>query len=137
MIDRKGITPVVAMIMLMLIVVSLAGGFLLWVNRTWSKLGEKGTEEIGQVTEKIGVKFSIDNVNPGADSDITLRNNGKSELETDSLTVYGAGNKKTCSWSSSTISPDSVETCTISGYDCSGDSIKVTGPGGAEDTREC
>ncbi|UCG95948.1 MAG: hypothetical protein JSV92_04530, partial [archaeon] len=37
---RKGITPVIAMILLILIVVALGGVFAAWTTRSWEQLGE-------------------------------------------------------------------------------------------------
>ncbi|MFB6089405.1 MAG: hypothetical protein ABEK36_06510 [Candidatus Aenigmatarchaeota archaeon] len=139
MMNKKGITPVVAMIMLLLIVVSLAGGFLIWMNRTWQSLEESGTEAVKSGTEKMTTSFAVDNVwvNGSAGvSEITIRNNGKSNIKTSELSIYFGGKTQNCAWPNSTIGPDDVLTCTVS-EQCNGTTVKVTGPGQNKDSASC
>ena len=56
---RKGITPVIAMILLILIVVALGGVFAAWTTRTWETLGESGEEQIEAVTGQLEKSISI------------------------------------------------------------------------------
>ena len=41
----KGVSAIIAMVLIVLITISLAGTFLIWTQRTATQLSEKGTEE--------------------------------------------------------------------------------------------
>ncbi|UCG95246.1 MAG: hypothetical protein JSV92_04350, partial [archaeon] len=88
---RKGITPVIAMILLILIVVALGGVFAAWTTRSWEQLGETGEQQIEQVTEQLSISISIDSVfcdSAAGNSVAYLRNTGSSDITGSDITVY-------------------------------------------------
>ena len=93
---RKGITPVIAMILLILIVVALGGVFAAWTTRTWETLGEAGEEQIETVTEQLQQSITLDTINcddngytvAGGDAHIYVRNMGNNDITAADLSVY-------------------------------------------------
>lgn len=85
---RKGITPVIAMILLILIVVALGGVFAAWTTRTWETLGERGEEQIETVTEQMQIAITIDSVLCTDTGRIYLRNMGGLDINPSDVTVY-------------------------------------------------
>lgn len=51
---KKGITPVVAVIMLLLIVISLVGGMFVWMRRTMGGVQRTVGNQTQQQAEQIG-----------------------------------------------------------------------------------
>jgi flagellin-like protein len=84
---RKGITPVIAMILLILIVVALGGVFAAWTTRTWETLGERGEEQIETVTEQLQKSIAIDAIDC-TNGDIYVRNMGNQDIAQAEISVY-------------------------------------------------
>lgn len=84
---RKGITPVIAMILLILIVVALGGVFAAWTTRTWETLGERGEEQIETVTEQLQKSITIDTIDC-LNGVIYVRNMGTWDIEQSEISVY-------------------------------------------------
>ncbi len=84
---KKGITPVIAMILLILIVVALGGVFAAWTTRTWETLGEAGEEQIETVTEQLQKSITIDSLDC-ANGNVYVRNMGNDPIALTELSVY-------------------------------------------------
>ena len=84
---KKGITPIIAMILLILIVVSLGGVFAAWTTRTWEAVGTRGTEALEKTTGTMQKSIIIDNVDCSA-GNVYIRNTGSADLHTDDISVY-------------------------------------------------
>ncbi len=85
---RKGITPVIAMILLVLIVVALGGVFAAWTTRSWEQLGETGEQQIEQVSEQLQRSIAIDTVTCTSSGTIYVRNTGGVNMTCSEITVY-------------------------------------------------
>lgn len=85
---RKGITPVIAMILLILIVVALGGVFAAWTTRSWEQLGETGEEQIQQVSSQLQRAITIDTVDCSATGTVYVRNSGSVDISCSEMTVY-------------------------------------------------
>ncbi len=86
-ISKKGITPVISMILLILIVVALGGVFAAWTTRTWQSVEEKGTEQIEQTTESFRKGVIIDNIDC-ATGKVYVRNSGSVNIPVGEISVY-------------------------------------------------
>ena len=136
---RKGITPVIAIILLVLIVVALGGVFAAWMSRSMGTLTKTGQEQITKTAEQLQKSISIDEVSCTASGTIYLRNTGTVNITCSEINVYVDDVLQTI-----TCNPDPVtsgSTTTINGstsnLDLSGNpSIKVTVPGNAA-TYQC
>ncbi len=83
----KGITPVTAMILLILIVVAIGGAFAAW-SMTQGQETMKTTEEsVESRTEQMSKPATIDGINSNG-QEIYLRNLGSSNITPDEVVVY-------------------------------------------------
>ena len=130
----KGITPVIATIMLLLITISLVGFAFTWFSTIWQSVAKSTENATETQIMTLGQKVVIDNA---ASKVIVIRNVGTYNIPWLSMSVYinnayknvryPAAAAQDCNWSSSEVAPGG----TI-GIDCNctiGDEIKVTAPG--------
>ncbi|MBI2578152.1 MAG: type IV pilin [Candidatus Aenigmarchaeota archaeon] len=129
---RKGITPVVAIILLLLITVALVGFAFGFFQRVFTTSAQQTQTETQRLTETTGQTFRIENA---AATSVTIRNTGTSALNTASLSVYVDNVAATCTWSPINITSGSIGSCTL-GSSCSGKQLRVVGIS-AEDTVAC
>jgi len=85
---RKGITPVIAMILLILIVVALGGVFAAWTTRSWEQLGETGEQQIQQVSGQLQRSITIDTVDCSDPGTVYVRNSGSVDITCAEMSVY-------------------------------------------------
>jgi len=137
MTNKKGITPVVALILLLVIVIVIVGFSFEVFQGVVSSAGESAQTQAettsGQVTQTVRIE-SVDAV-IGA---VSVRNIGSAAINATNVGVYADGALVDCTgdWSSELISAGGVSTCTDSGID-SCTSIRVTSPSGASQTMDC
>ncbi len=134
----KGITPIIAIVLLLMITVSMAGFALLWFQRIGSIAMNATESGIIAQQQAAGKLIRIDNAKNGTDSEITIRNIGTYPIKKKEISIYvdsGSGyTKKDCtpSWAGSDeeISPGGTATCTLSSTSCI--KVKVTAPGNTD-----
>jgi flagellin-like protein len=133
----KGISAVIATILLLLIVIAIVGfafGFFQRIFTTTSSSVENATSNL--VTQA-ALRVTIDNA---AGSSVVIRNVGTANIAPSSITFYVNNQLATCSFGAvppATIAPNSVANCTLtSPSSCIGLSVRVTTPSG-EDTEAC
>jgi len=135
---KKGITPVIAMILLLLIVVSLAGGFMIWINSTWGILQNTASEDISTQIEQQQKKIRIENCDIVND-EIVIKNMGSADINATviagqgakDLTTYYNGQVDLSPTITPTIIPPNsiaVVTTSIAVDIVSGDKIRVVAP---------
>lgn len=129
---KKGITPIVAIIMLLLIVVSIVGGVFIWMRGTFGDLQNVVGNQTQQQAEEMGQEILIQSVDCGSET-VYVQNTGSSNI--DSASVFAAG---------SPCNTDvSMEVGNTTGFDCSGEdlsgTITATTESGANDetTGDC
>lgn len=122
----KGITPVIATIMLLLITISMVGFAYIWLSNIW-KGTTTGTENMAnQQAQRMGQKISIESAKTIA---ITVRNIGTYSIPKASLAVFVDSVHQDCDWDRESFAPGDTIT-TTSGFACSaGQTVKVTAPG--------
>ncbi len=133
----KGITPVIALVLLMMITIALAGFTYIWLQATFKQSANRtGTHMQGQ-QEAIMKRVRIDNAPLVAGPDETeislaIRNVGEAPIKGSEISVYVNGTLVECDVGD--LAPGTVGSCTIT---CkSGYTVKVTAPGN-EDTVTC
>ncbi|MCD6477804.1 MAG: hypothetical protein J7K87_02255 [Candidatus Aenigmarchaeota archaeon] len=103
--SKKGITPVIAMILLILIVVALGGVFAAWTMRTWQAVQESGTQQIKQTTESFQKGLIIDNIDCSDGTSpawVYVRNTGSVAISVDEISLYINDTLYDASWYNST-----------------------------------
>ena len=129
---KKGITPVIAMILLILIVVALGGVFAAWTTKTFTLIGNKTEEHVIETVERFQRSIKIDNVdcNNGV---VYIRNIGTAPLNTDQIALYVGGSYVSGSWNilpagtgGTTIPPNGLAKKSATGSIASGTEVKIT-----------
>ena len=80
---KKGITPVIAMIILILI-----GVFATWMSQTFFTMSNSTTEHTKEILERFRRGISIDNVHCVPDGNVTIRNSGSVPLDATKIMLY-------------------------------------------------
>ncbi|MBI2578391.1 MAG: hypothetical protein HYW26_01640 [Candidatus Aenigmarchaeota archaeon] len=124
---QKGITPVIAIILLLLITISMVGFAFVWFTRV-SQISSERTES--QLTEQLTQqekKIRIDNAKSNT---VTLRNIGTKDVASSELGFFVDDAQASLTSGCATLTVGEVETCTISVSCVAGTGkIKVTAPG--------
>lgn len=127
----KGITPIMASILLMMITISilaLSYDFFTSIFKTVSMKSES------YMKSKILVfgRIVIDNIN---ENSITIRNIGAFNVSTTSIAVYVNDKLITCNWDKKIVKPRELATCYKSNFCRKGDFIKITSPSNVDEGR--
>lgn len=152
----KGITPVIAIILLLLITISMVGFAFVWFTRMAETASEAGTSALTDTTTKMATQIRIDNAVQTADStSITIRNTGSQTVKYSDLVFYVNGVQRGCDAVASTPAVDSFAditsgssgtcarmctelsgaACTVTGTQCTVGTtkIKTTSPGNVDE----
>ncbi len=134
---RKGITPVIAVVLLLMITVALIGFAFIWFQGVWTSVAESTESNIESEVNRMTQTVKIDTVNVAGDV-IYIRATGSSNIDVADITVYVGADASsltlvTCDWPGdpdiTSIAAKAVEGCTITTDIQSGDTVKVTSPG--------
>ncbi len=130
----KGISAVIATILLLLITIAIVGFAFGFFQRIVQSSSGSATTQLDTTLAQTGQFVNIDNA---ADTSVTLRNTGTGAISTSSLSFYVAGASITCTFvpDPTTIAPSALESCTLR-TSCSGQTLRVTTAGG-EDSYPC
>ncbi len=130
--NSKGISAVIAVIMLLMITVALAGMAYVWFTGVFSQVTTSVGNQTIQTTIALGTKFVIETAyndsNPATQVKFVLRNTGTQNIDLSGLGVYINDVSQTLS-ATGTVSPgqkSSVLTISPTGFNC-GKSLRVTG----------
>ncbi len=132
----KGITPVIAVILLLLITVSMAGFAFVFLQRSLETTTSSTEESLNAQLNQQRQKVAIDNAVSGA---VYVRHIGTITMtDMNKVTVYVNNVKATCTgeWTTKTSwAPGEIVTCTLASLVCNGNTtIKITSPGGQDST---
>ncbi|MBI3190757.1 hypothetical protein HYZ41_03565 [archaeon] len=124
---KKGITPVVATILLLIIVIAIVGYSFGFFQRIFTTAGTTAESEMSGVTGNIKQSVSIDSV---SGTNLYVRNTGSAALSVSGVVVYIDGVLTACNWGGITsISAGEVKGCTLAAGCASGSSLKITTAG--------
>ena len=141
----KGITPVIAIILLLLITISVIGFATGFFQTLVMTTGEGATAAANATTQQLGKVVKLENaVDDGTDTIITVRAIGYANVPVNEIGIFIAGNPEACAtWLDPAANPiteiatSTLGVCTVSGTLCAeGTAVKVTSPGG-EYTGTC
>lgn len=123
----KGITPVVAVILLLLITIAVIGFAFGYFSTIMQTTGEAAQEQAEATTDRLSKSVLIDSV---ADTNLYIRNVGTKNINvTSEISVYKDGTSEACSFANQAyLTPNEVRVCTLA--DCTGSRIKVVAPAG-------
>lgn len=132
---KKGITPVVALILLLLITIAVVGFASGFFQRVFSTSSEQAQEEIKKFSETSGQTFRIENAKG---TSVTIRSTGSADIRGSSLSVYidDVPVSPACTWSPDPVPSGGTSTCTLPSACGSGKTIRVVGAA-ADDSVPC
>ena len=123
----KGITPVIAVILLLLITISMVGFAFVWFTRLSATAQEQIDLQQNATTGAIAKKIRIDNA---AGTAVTLRNIGTATVTPAEIGFFVNNVAATCPVASN-IPPGGIATCTLTAS-CTGSQLKISAPGGSD-----
>jgi flagellin-like protein len=126
----KGITPVIAVILLLLITLSMTGFAFIFFTRIASTATNATESQLRTDLDRQAKKIVIDNVD-ATNAIVYVRNTGTQMIRATELAIYINGAKGTCTGTVFTdVSPGQTTSCDFSAGSCaSGAIIKITAPG--------
>lgn len=123
----KGITPVIATILLLLITISMVGFAYMWFSNILTGVGSSAVNATESQINRMGQTIDIDSPKSGA---IAVRNIGTKNIPSTSIVVYVNGVLVNCNWDLGYVAPNGVITADCNCVD--DDRIKVSAPGNAD-----
>lgn len=128
----KGISAVIATILLLLIVVAIVGFAFGFFQRIFSTAATATENQTASTLNQIGQSVQIDAV---AGTAVTVRNKGTVDIQGSTLAFYVNNVPRTCTIAGS-VAPGAVASCTLNASCGTGSTLRVTTSGG-EDSRPC
>jgi len=128
----KGITPVIAVILLLLITISLVGFAFIFFTRITETTSEQIDTQLEQQLLTQQQRVSIEAINR---THIFVRSTGTASIPGTSLVVFVNNSLRNCVFTT-TIAPGGVASCNLTFLCGNEDTIRVTAPGGS-DSRDC
>jgi len=129
---KKGITPVIAVILLLLITIAMVGFAFIWFGRVLTISTNATQAQLESQLSAQAKKISIDNINSALNT-ITIRNIGSQSVAGTELALYVNSTVASgCTWNPSSLPPGTTSTCNWStpAPPCAaGTRVKVTAPG--------
>ena len=131
--NMKGITPVIAIILLLLITISMVGFAFVWFQRVAQTATSASDTQLQTQLNQQGETLKIEGA---LSNNVTLRNTGTIALPVNSVIVFvngssSLGNSTGCP--SASVAAGSIFTCTTTAGTCSGTSIvKASAPGNTD-----
>lgn len=83
----KGLTPIIAIVLLLMIVISLGGGVYFIFIKIHKSIEEEGKKQVNATTGRMFTKLKIDAFDPET-GDVYIRNIGSETVSKDEITIY-------------------------------------------------
>lgn len=122
----KGITPVIAIVLLLMITISMVGFAFIWFTRVTELASQKTETQLGEQLKQAAMKIRIDST---ATNSITIRNIGTETITGAQIKLYVNDVPVTCTFTDMAAGSVQTQTCT---FTCSGTGatrVKVASPG--------
>ncbi|HLC76787.1 MAG TPA: archaellin/type IV pilin N-terminal domain-containing protein [archaeon] len=127
----KGITPVIAIILLLLITISMVGFAFVWFQRV-ATTATTSSEQ--QLTNQLNIQSQKIKIEGASATTVTLRNTGSITLPAASIVMFINGTSATSgNCPSASQASGAIFTCTTTINTCSGSStLRASAPGNAD-----
>ena len=122
----KGITAVIAMILLLLITIAVVGAAFTFFSGITSTASSAAQNQTSEQVSTISKQVRIDAHNT---TSISIRSTGTGTMAGSEIAVFVDGAPRTCSPVLGTLVPGSLQTCNFSPACVNGQRIRVTAPG--------
>lgn len=130
----KGITPVVAVILLLLITISMVGFAFVWFTRIGELTTQQTQQQLQSELDRQAMKIRID---AAPTTSVTIRNIGTQDIPGAQIAVFVDNVAKTCGPALGTLTVGSIATCTYSAGTCAAGTgtVRVTAPGNSDSVK--
>jgi len=122
----KGISPIIAVVLLLMITISMVAFAYIWFTRITVGALNQSQSQQESLQQQTGKKVVIDNINGNL---ITLRNIGTYPVKKEEISVFINGVITTITSGCDTLNIQEVETCVLSASCQPGGKVKVVSPG--------
>ncbi len=127
---RKGITPVLSIVLLVLILVGLIGGVYLFISGSQEEAQESAQESVSKTIQSATSKLVIETVwDNGGKIGVQIRNVGTSTYTTSDFSTASAfvdGSPRTIEGLTSDLPEDETTTFNVTGPYVQGGTLKIT-----------
>lgn len=125
----KGITPIIAIMLLLMITIAMIGFAYLWFTRISQNAMNRTENIMEQNRENLGKTIQIDSAIGAETSMVFIRNTGSYPINVTEIKAYVAGALASCNFDPVLeIAPGEIKRCDISS-NCAGYLVKVSAPG--------
>ena len=126
----KGISAVIATILLLLITISIIGFAFVFFGRVTTTTTQSVENQTNQQLIQFSKQINVDNFNL---TSVTIRATGTGTIGSSELQIYVDGSPRTCSPALTSITPGTVQTCNFSPGCSSGSKLRVVSPANSID----
>ncbi len=127
----RGVSEVIAIILILMITISLAGLAYMFMSTTMADVTSSAGSTVDTTTSSMMTSFTIESIDVAK---VYVRNTGQNTLT--SLSVYVNDELAGFSTTPETIAPGQVGTITIYSFIGEGDTIKITSPSGFSTSKK-
>jgi len=125
----KGITPVVAIVLLLLVTIAVVGFAYTFLSRTAETSGEETKKQLENQLSNIAMQVKIESATINR---LTIRNIGSQSIPAGQISVFVDGTLQSCAFGD--IGSQNAATCST-GFACNGQNVKVTAPGNTDEAN--
>ncbi len=131
MIKMKGITPVIAIILLLLITISMVGFAFIWFQRV-AQTATSASDTALQA--QLNQQAQTARIDSASGTNVTIRNTGSQSMAAGSVAIFVNGTSTTSgNCPTVALASGAINTCASTVQVCSGTSIvKITAPGNSD-----
>lgn len=130
---RKGIEPVIAIVLLLMITIAIVGFAFGFFQRLLNTAAQNSDQSLGTTTNNIISSLSIESV---SGTSLYIRNTGSTAIDSTKVNVYIDNSRTACVFEPSSIAVGGIANCTLGTACSSGQRIMVSGVSNS-DTRTC
>lgn len=129
----KGITPIVATILLLMITIVIIGVAMTFFQRTVDVATGATEKALDSQTSQAAKTMMITGANcVSGTTTVNMRNSGTQSIAASEVNVFIDNVNKDCSWAGMPVTAGSSAACTINEGDYSGKKVKVVSPGNTD-----
>src|SRR3989344_2343969 len=113
MVIKKGITPVITVMLLMLIAVAMIGVAFIFFQNTFQASSGETEQQVEQITTQTGKTIKIDNA---VGTLVAIRHIGSRTINSGEINIFNVTNGaqlNSANCPTSSLAPGSIATCTI------------------------
>jgi flagellin-like protein len=129
---KKGITPVVAIILLLLITIAVIGFAFGFFQSMLEAAGGAASTQLNSTTNQLAKSIDVVAV---SGTSVTIRNTGSANIVPGEIGVVVANAVRACTFTATEIAPGTVATCTLASACTAGQTVVVSAPANSDEAQ--